>query len=117
MLAAAYRSNALATWGIAPRRDARRAGRASTCYCRASIDTSRAIRAQRADLEAAFVLPLGVVLATAWALLVIAAAWIVFRPLMSLALLVASITLLLLFIWVGERRARSRGAGSMSEPR
>lgn len=62
-------------------------------------------------------LPLGVTLAVAWAVAIVAMAWVVFRPLMSLALIVASITLLVLLIWVGERRARSRGAGSTSEPR
>jgi hypothetical protein len=116
MLAAAYRSNALSTWGI-------RLAATLVVFVGLALLLPRLdrhiprIRALRADLEAALVLPLGVVLAAAWASLVIAAAWIVFRPLMSLALIVASITLLLLFIWAGERRARSRGAGSMSEPR
>lgn len=116
MLAAAYRSNALATWGI-------RFAATFVVFIALALLVSRLerhfprARALRTELQAGLVLPLGVTLAVAWALVVIAAAWVVFRPLMSLGLIAAGIILLFLLIWMGERSTGSRGAGSMSEPR
>ena len=103
MLAAAYRSNALTTWGI-------RLAATLVVFVGMALLLPRLdrhipkIRDLRAKLKAGLVLPLAVVLATAWASLVIAAAWVVFRPLMSLALLAGSIALLFLLIWAAERR-------------
>ena len=116
MLAAAYRSNALATWGI--RLAATLALFVGQALLLSRLDRHfQGIRALHAELQAGLVLPLGVTLAVAWALVIIAVAWAVFRPLMSLGLITASIVMLFVLIWVSERRARSRGARSTSECR
>ncbi len=116
MLAAAYRSNALATWG------ARLAATLVVLVGQALLlpqldQRFPAFRAQRAALRAAFVLPLGLVLAIAWALIVIAVAWALARPLMSLAFVSASILLLLVLVRVAERGAKAGSPESASRRR
>lgn len=103
MLGAAYRTNALQTWSI------RLAGTLAV-FVGLSIVLGRLVRrvAWLADLQATLKAPVALVLAIAWALAVIALAWAIFRPLVSLALVVASIALFaLLRAFQSWRRSRA----------
>jgi hypothetical protein len=111
MLAAAYRSNAFTTWGI-------RLAATLVVFVGLALLLPRLdrhfprVRELRAELQSGLVLPFGVTLAAAWALIVVAVAWLVFRPVASVGLILASIALLFLLIRIGERRARSKGRES-----
>lgn len=115
MLAGAYRSNALATWGA--RLAATLVVLVGQALLLPQLDRRfPRFRAHRAALRAAFVLPLGLMLAITWALVVIAVAWAVFRPLMSLALIAVSIFLLFILVIVADHRAKVGSAKSTSRP-
>jgi hypothetical protein len=90
LLATAYRSNALTTWLI-------RAAGWLGIFVGSSILLGHIARRVPpiADLKARLKGPIAATLALAWALAVIALAWVIFRPLLSLGLVAASAILFL----------------------
>ena len=98
MFGAAYRSNALTTWLV-------RAAGWLGIFVGLSILLRRIARRvpPLADLQARLKGPIALTLALAWALAVVALAWVVFRPLMSLGLVAVSA---ILFLALRALRAR-----------
>jgi hypothetical protein len=88
MLGAAYRMNALHTWGI-------RLAATLAVFVGLSLALGRPGRrvAWLGTLQAKLQAPIALVVAIVWSLAVIALAWAIFRPLVSLALVVSSIAL------------------------
>jgi hypothetical protein len=111
MLGKAYRSNALQTWAI-------RLAATVALFVGLSLmlsalrRTSTAIAGWKARLEARLALPLAVSLAVAWGVVVIALAWLLFRPLMSMALVAASVALFSLLVAFAGRRPAAGGSGN-----
>ena len=103
LFAAGYRSNALHTWLI-------RAAGTLGIFVGLSILLGQIARRvpPLADLRAKMKGPIAFTLALAWALAVIAIAWVIFRPLFSLGLVVASAVLFLGLRALKARRAEDK---------
>lgn len=103
LFAAGYRSNALTTWLV-------RAGGTLGIFVGCSILLGHIARRvpPLADLQAKMKGPIAFTLALAWALAVIALAWVIFRPLFSLGLVAASVVLFLGLRALQARRPEDR---------
>jgi len=103
LLARAYRGQALATWGL------RLAGWLAV-FVGTSLLLGRLVGVVPllADLKARSDKAIALLLATAWSLVMVALAWLVFRPLVSLATLaLATVVLLLVRVFRARRLADS----------
>jgi len=109
MFAAGYRSNALTTWLV-------RAGGTLGIFVGFSVLLGHIARRlpPLAALKAKMRGPIAFSLALAWALAVIALAWLVFRPLLGLGLVAVSAALFVALGALGARRAEDRLAPSKS---
>jgi hypothetical protein len=110
MLGAAYRANALRTWGF-------RAAGTLGAFVGLSL-LLHGLRRRHPDLtllgakvSAATVMTLAI----AWSLLVVAIAWAIFRPLLSLGLVMASAVLFALIRALRARRAEPAGRSAASD--